>query len=120
MTKEIYFCIDNQSYLEYSCHKPKLKQQPVFNPTNYALTQQGIDEGVCLIVTTSLAHLSFDLMNKGYNIYLCYKDKKVKIEDGMRLQEGSRMTRPICYEDADILDCFQWGYFNGLLGIENQ
>lgn len=110
MNKQIYFCIDEYSY-------ESRYPQTCYFVRDYERTQKYIDEGAD-IVTTSLAHLSYDLINKGYNIYLCYKDKKMKIEDGMQLSKsGYCLSEPSCCEDSDILDCFKSGYFDERLGI---
>ena len=65
-----------------------------------------------------MAHMTFDLMDKGYEIYLCYRDKKIKIEDGMELVGGYCLSKPVYYDESDIIDVFKFGYFNKMLGIE--
>ena len=109
-SKEIYFCIDEYSY---EGHFP----DSCYFVRDYERTQKYIEEGTN-IVTTSLAHLSYDLINRGYDIFLCYKNKRIKIEDGMQLSDsGYCLSEPNCCEDADILDIFKSGYFDELLGI---
>lgn len=44
------------------------------------------------LITTSMAHLSFDLIDK-YDIYLCYKYKRVKIEEHMDLGNSDKDLR---------------------------
>ena len=110
MSKQIFFCIDEYSY---ECRYP----QTCHFVRDYERTQMYIEEGVD-IVTTSLAHLTYDLINREYEVFLCYKDKKIRIEDGMQLSEsGYCLSEPGCCEDADILDIFKSGYFDELLGI---
>lgn len=110
MSKQIFFCIDEYSYegrFPQTCHFVR----------DYERTQKYIEKGVD-IVTTSLAHLTYDLINREYEVFLCYKDKKIRIEDGMQLSEsGYCLSEPSCCEDADILDIFKSGYFDELLGI---
>jgi len=59
MKKKIYFCVDH-------------------NSTDEIINTDRLDHWEGLI-TTSIAYLSFDLIDK-YDIYLCYKNKRIKIE----------------------------------------
>ena len=113
MSKKMFFCIDEYSYegrYPQTCHFVR----------DYERTQKCIEEGVD-IVTTSLAHLTYDLINREYEVFLCYKDKKIKIKDEMQLSEsGYCLSQPTYYDDADILDVFKLGYFDHLLGIKDK
>ena len=116
MKKTIYFCIDliSKNELEDSLGS-------YTRCTCYEDTDDAIEHDASTILTTSIAHLSFGVINKGYEIYLCYQDKKVKIEEGMELSEsGYCLSEPSCCEDADILDCFRTGYFDEILGIKRK
>jgi len=114
MKKKIYFCVD---YNTYQCLCDTLNESK-WCSVDYDSTERAIGK-VNSIVTTSLAHLTFDVINMGYDVYLCYKDKKVKIEDGMQLSEsGYCLSEPSCCEDADILDMFKSGYFDKMLGYD--
>lgn len=109
MNKEIYFCVDAYSYEgRFPC--------VCFYARNYEHTQQLIDDG-CDIVTTSIAHLSFDLINLGYDIYLCYKDKRVKIEPHMDLTGIGEPCKDLKF-GHNIFRLFRAGVFNELLGIK--
>lgn len=111
MSKQIFFYIDQ--YI-YEGHYPS----ECYFAKDYERTQKLINEDRS-IVTTSIAHLSYDLINKEYEVFLCYKDKRVKVEDGMELTEsGYCLSEPHYYEDADILNCFKSGYFDKFLGIK--
>lgn len=115
MEKKIYFCLDRVSDLmQYALH-PRVKVL-----SHYCETEAAIKRGDQCIITTSIAHISFDIIDKGYDVYLCYKDKKVKVEEGMMLGEDReyRLARPSYYDDADILHCFMSGYFDDMLGIK--
>ena len=116
MEKEIYFCVDNNTY-QHLCDTlggGKLCS------VDYDLMERAIGRAD-RIVTTSLAHLTFDVINMGYDVYLCYKDKKVKIEEGMQLSEsGYCLSEPSCCEDSDILDIFKSGYFDKMLGYDKE
>lgn len=106
--KEIYFCVDIKSYKRWGdipCHQL---------PT-YLATGKAIQEGFSPIVTASLAHLSFDLLDKGYNIYLCKGDKKVKIEVGMPLSNKGMSDHLHRAFNEDLLDWFVSGWFDELL-----
>lgn len=101
MNKEIYFCLDVDSYE---------KERPTFwKTTTYGFTEMAIRKGVDCIVTTSIEHLSFDLIPHEYDIYLCYEEKEVKINRNMDL--------------SDIVDaCRKRKYFKlfQLLGINGE
>ena len=108
MKKEIYFYINASS---------------CWNVANNILTYQETDiaiqnERPC-IHTTSIAHLSFDLINLGYDIYLCYNDKKVKIEPHMDLSGKGEHCKDLRF-GHNIFKLFRAGVFNDLLGIERQ
>ena len=81
MKKKIYFCVDYNTYESYKsdawtslCYLFLID----YNSTDEIINTDRLDcwEG---LITTSMAHLSFDLIDK-YDIYLCYKNKRVKIE----------------------------------------
>lgn len=114
MKKEIYFCVDYNTYQ----HLCDTLNESKWCSIDYDSTERVIGK-VNRIVTTSLAHLTFDVINMGYDIYLCYNDKKVRIEDGMQLSEsGYCLSEPSCCEDSDILDIFKSGYFDKMLGYD--
>lgn len=52
---------------------------------SYQGTLDEINRSKKIIRTTSLANLSFDLIDKGYNIYLHKNDKVFKLKPGMVL-----------------------------------
>lgn len=81
MKKKIYFCVDHNIYENYKsdawtslCYLFSID----YNSTDEIINTDRLDHWEGLI-TTSIAHLSFDLIDK-YDIYLCYKNKRVKIE----------------------------------------
>lgn len=114
LKKRIFFCIDNSSeVLQYAIRKAVLCRC-------FDNTKKAINKGEECIITSSLANMSFDVIDKGYEMYLCYKDKMVKIEEDMELHDGYTLSRPTYYEDPDILDCFTTGYFDELLDLENK
>jgi len=116
MKKEIYFCVDYNTY-QNLCD---ILDGSKWCSIDYDSTERIIGK-VNRIVTTSLAHLTFDVINMGYDVYLCYKDKKVKIEEGMQLSEsGYCLSEPLCCEDDDILDIFKRGYFDEMLGYDTE
>lgn len=116
MKKKIYFCIDLISKNELEDSLGSYTRCTCFEDTDDA-----IEHDASTILTTSIAHLSFDVINKGYEVYLCYQDKKVRIEEGMELSEsGYCLSEPSYNGDADILDCFKCGYFDEMLGIKKE
>jgi len=111
MNKKIYFCVDYIS-------KYYFLTDNVYDATSYEDTEYAIKNNISIIVTNSIAHLSFDLINLGYNIYLCYKDKKVKIEPHMDLSGIGEPCKDLRF-GHNILKLFKGGVFNELLGINN-
>lgn len=109
MNKEIYFCVDRESVNRYWDYG--------YCSMTYYDTETHIEEGLSPIVTNSLAHLSFDLLELGYNIYLCNKDKKVKIEPHMDLTGKGEPCKDLRF-DHNIFKMFRAGIFDERLGIE--
>lgn len=114
MAKEIYICIDGFSARNFA-------KEGIGMCYTYDGTEREIEFGVNKIATTSLAHLTFDVINKGYDMYLCYKDNMVKVEEGMQLSDsGYCLSEPSCCDDCDILECFKSGYFDKMLGYDTR
>lgn len=117
--KIIYFCVDSKSrnklIIEYS--KDEYDNFDCFFPETYYGTENCIKSNGDIIVTSSLAHLSFDLISRGYDIYLCFRDKKVKIEPHMDLSGIGEPCKDLRF-GHNIFKLFKAGIFNQLLGIE--
>lgn len=112
-TKEVYFCIDTESYT-----KQMINNRGAVGYSDYLQTRHGLTTGITPIVTSQLALMTFYDIDD-YDAYICYKDKTVKIEEGMQLSDtGYFLSRPSCCEDSDILDVFKTGYFDDMLGIK--
>ena len=62
-----------------------------------------------------MAHFSFDLIEQGYDIYLCYQDKKVKIEPHMDLSGIGEPCKDLRF-GHNIFKMFRAGIFNHLIG----
>ncbi len=111
--KEIYFCIDTESYT-----KQMLNNRGAVGYYDYLQARHGMKIGVTPIVTSQLALMTFYQIGD-YDAYICYKDKTVKIEEGMQLSDtGYCLSSPTYCEDADILDVFKSGYFDDILEIK--
>ena len=118
--KEIYFCIDMWSFdsiTKYVHESRGANWLNCFRGEYYEPTDYAIKQGYKIIVTTSIAHLSFDLINQGYDIYLCYKDKKVKIEPHMDLTGIGEPCKDLRF-GHNIFKMFRAGIFDELLGIK--
>ena len=112
LKKKFYICIDGISVRDIGAYRDCCW------PT-YSGTETALKFNEKIIITTSIAHLSFETIRKGYDLYLCYEDKKIKIEEGMKLGDSEMTLRPATYlGEWDILDYFKAGYFNKLLGIQ--
>lgn len=107
----ILFCVDNASFdkeSQYIAYISEVEYSSYAFCDNYTDTKEAIQEKKDYIITTSIANLCHDVMEK-YNVYLCYKDKKVKVQYGMELKDY--------YLDWDdnIVEAFIAGQFDGLL-----
>lgn len=104
--KEIYFCIDGAAFQNFGSSGIHCVYEGVV---------QELREGSPKIVTSSMANLSFDLVTMGYDVYLCYRDRKVKIEEGVILKSGRELDSTCEFTD-DWLELFIDGEFDDLLG----
>lgn len=109
MKKKIYFCVDENSM--------RILWDKGFCPTTYERTDEHIKEGLSPIITNSMAHFSFDLIEQGYDIYLCYGNKNVKIAPHMDLSGIGEPCKDLKI-GHNILKLFRAGAFNELLGIK--
>lgn len=85
----------------------------------YEETDRALNKGKECIYTTSMAHFSFDLIERGYDIYLCYRDKKVKIEPHMDLSGNGEPCKDLRFAH-NIFKMFRAGIFNPLIGYNNK
>ena len=110
--KKIYFCVDVDSY-----YKQMISHRGATGYYDYMQARHAMNVGITPIVTSQMALMTFCQIGD-YEAYICYKDKAIKIEEGMQLDEsGYCLSVPSCCEDSDILDVFLSGYFNEMLGI---
>lgn len=76
--KEIYFLIDGLITVNLLDCLEGCKICTTFDSTDEA-----IKNGIAKIATYSMIHLSFDLITKGYDIYLVNAGNKIQIAPGM-------------------------------------
>lgn len=106
MAKQIYFHVDAGS-MPISFYGESTSM-------SYYETCELLSEKADTIHTTDMAHFSFDLIDMGYEIYLCYKDKKVKFEPDMTIEPfGKHLKR-----GHNIRKLFIGHAFDDMLGIE--
>lgn len=119
MNMEIYFCVDQGAFYKVTdyVHTIGANGLNCYRGEYFAETENAIEEGYKYIVTSSLAHLSFDLINLGYDIYLCYGDKRIKIEPHMDLQGTGEPCKDLRF-GHNIFNMFRAGVFNELLGVK--
>lgn len=103
--KSIYFCLN---YIDV----PDIC-------LTYEETEQDLIKGKECIYTTSMAHFSFDLIERGYDIYLCYRDKRVKIEPHMDLSGNGEPCKDLRF-GHNIFKMFRAGIFNHLIGYKTE
>ena len=109
--KEIYFCVDElTAYLRANDEFTGT----LVNCKGYRETDKALEIKFDRIVTTSMAHFSFDLISQGYNIYLCHKDRIIKIEPHMDLSGIDEPCKDLRF-GHNILKLFMAGIFNELL-----
>ena len=87
MNKEIYFLTDGITVNNVQM----LDKCLVCN--TYASTEEAIENRVDKIASSSLIHMSFDLIDIGYHIFLVQGNKKVEIEPGMNMPNGKEIRR---------------------------
>lgn len=107
MARNIYFCIDAKTF-DYLCGT--LSGVPA---QSYAETENYInDDKAQNIITMSMAHFSYDLKNRGINMFLCSGQNVVPI------------TYNSCPEPSligyNLLDGFMRGDFDNLLKSNNK
>jgi len=113
--KRIYFCLDIDSY-----YKQLQENRGAIGYYDYKQTEHGIKKGLSPIVTYQIALISFRLIDDGYEVYLCYKDKAIQIKDELSLENGIWLHKPYCSDDADILEHIDLGHFKTILGIDKE
>lgn len=74
---------------------------------NYAETKKAIEEGQEIIHTTDISHLSFCLIDRGYDIYVHCNGRSLKMYPGMD-SAGNKDIRSA----HDIRRLLVGGYFN--------
>lgn len=114
MNKKIFFAVDGTTFMDI-VEKQAFDVGRSKECFDYIGTEKAISQQYSFVVTLSMAHLSFDLYEKGYEIYLCYKDKQIKIEPHMDLGDGSNKDIKVT---NNLLKLFLAGTFDKLLGIE--
>ena len=105
--KKIYFHIDKESI-------------PTTEGTNIATTFEDTHKMLSLrlneIHTTDMAHFSFDLIDLGYDIYLCYKANQIKVEPKMKMRFCEKELRPA----HNILKIFLGRVFDDEVGYKRE
>lgn len=121
MNKKIFFSVDGTTFMDfirgeiYNAVFRQYGEGYAIGCFDYYETERALHQGYSYLVTLSMAHFSFDLYRNGYEIYLCYKDKQIKIEPHMDLGDGSNKDiKPT----NNLLKLFLAGTFDKLLGIE--
>lgn len=104
--KQIYFHVDIESMIE-------AYEDGGLRVMTFEATWKAIKSNTELIHTTDMSQLSFDLLDMGYEIYICYRNKKLKIEPGMKMEHCEKEIR----RGHNIRRLFLGGVFDEDLGI---
>lgn len=130
--KRIYFCVDHESHTEQM-----MANRGACGLYDYLQTDYAIRKGVSPIVASNMAFFDIDLIDRGYDVYLCYKQKSLKIEKKMVIpiswadKDGSKVIEDEVYCDDrgvyierpdrrfdSLLEAFMAGMFHEALGIQ--
>lgn len=112
MPKRIYFHVDEGSMpLELWDNIKNINN--IDSANSYERTEELIRRGAENIHTMSMAHLSFDLIDLGYEIYLRYKTMEYKVYPGMSLPPTGKELR----KAHNIFKLFRAHCFDYVLGI---
>lgn len=116
MNKEIYFCVDTKTLDNQYIKTAKNCGILCVYCKGYRETESAIklDFDDIIIFTTSMANFSFDLIEKGYDIYLCHDNRQIKIEPHMDLTGKGKPCKDLRFGN-NILKLFLAGVFNELL-----
>ena len=106
--KQIYFHVDEGSM------PLMLPHSDFFSVKSFENTWKLIDTGADIIHTTDMSQMCFDLLDLGYEMYLCYKDKRLKLEPGMKMEYCEKEIR----RAHNIHKLFLAGVFDADLGID--
>lgn len=105
--KQIYFHVDEGSM------PIVFPDSEFFVAKSFEETYKLIDKRLDNIHTTDMSQLSFDLLDMGYEIFLRYKGKKLKVEPGMKMEHCEKEIR----RGHNIRKLFLGGVFDADLGI---
>lgn len=103
MIKSIYFITDSLDK-----YKGLLSDSEITLCTTYADTGYAINQRTYKIATTSIANMSFDLLDHGYDIFLCRNGYSIQLYPGMRMVGLAKVIR----RSHNILRLFLAGFFD--------
>ena len=102
MSKEIHFYVDNQSI------STSVLANTAATHSNF---QEALNIELEIIHTTSIVDLSFDLIDKGYRIFLHENKKTLELFDGMEVPGTGKQLR----KGHNLIKLWKggvfWGYF---------
>jgi hypothetical protein len=105
MKKKIIFILDSNS-LEFF-------NEPIY--CTYFSTEEAIKRKENPVITSDLSHLSFDLEDLGYEIYICYDGKLTHFYTGMATANGKELRKA-----HNLIRLFLGGALDDDLGISRK
>ena len=112
MIKYILFVLDKFDKNNFKGH-PVINIDEIIGYNDYYNTECAIQRGEEHIMTHSIAHLSFDLITLGYQIFVSYKDRIIEMKPGM----NNASDKDIRFAH-NIRKMLIAGFFNEDLGVE--
>lgn len=110
--RKIFVCIDQKTFEE------KRGNTKAVSAYTYLETLSEISAGTSDIVTTDVSCISFSLVDKGFEVFVCKGDKIIRIDDSLKVESDGKEVRYLwVFAKEQLLSVFKKGIFDKFLGI---